>query len=108
MAVPKPVMPRDNNSDAIQTLSPLEGTVVQLTISAGNSSIALPEDAEVIEVAASDLCRLKFGTASVDATSGARVFPPGVAVYKVPEGATHVAVTQIGTSSGFVTICEMR
>jgi hypothetical protein len=81
---------------------------VQVGIAGGNNRVALPPESEIVEVSASDACRIAFGNASVDATAGTRrIFPSGVCVYKVPPGATHVAVTQVGTSSGFVTVARM-
>lgn len=104
----QPLLPKDRDSIPIQVLSVEEGTVVQLVIGAGNQRIALPTQSEVVEVAASDTCRVAFGDSSVDATAGTRrLFPSGSAVYKVPPGATHIAVTQVGTSSGFVTVARM-
>jgi hypothetical protein len=81
---------------------------VQASIAAGNNRVALPAESEIVEVSASDTCRVAFGTSTVDATVGTRrVFPAGCAVYKVPPGATHIAVTQVGTSSGVVTVARM-
>lgn len=102
-------MPKDVDGKAVQTLAPVESSVVQLVISAGNARTALPTGANIVELAANDTCRVKFGDSNVDATSGtSRIFPAGVAIYRVPAEATHIAVTQVGTSSGFVTIAEMR
>ena len=93
---------------SIQVLSVQEDTVVQATIAAGNNRVALPADSEIVEVSASDTCRISFGTSTIDVTAGThRVFPAGCAVYKIPPDATHIAVTQVGTSSGFVTIARM-
>ena len=102
-------MPKDVDGKAIQTLSPIESTTVQALIAAGNQRIAIPTGSNIVEISANDTCRIKFGDNTVDATAGtARIFPPGSAVYKVPSEATHLAVTQVGTSSGFLTMCEMR
>jgi hypothetical protein len=102
-------LPKDVDGHSIQTLAPVEDTVVQAVITAGNQRITLPTGANIVEVAANDVCRIKFGDSAVDASSGTvRIFPPGAAVYRVPAGATHLAVTQVGTSSGFLTVCEMR
>jgi hypothetical protein len=103
----QPLLPRDRDGIPMQVLSVQEDTVIQLSIAAGNQRTTLPPDAEVVEVAATDVCRLKFGNASVDATASARVFPGGTQIYKLPPGATHVAITQVGTSSGFVTVARM-
>lgn len=103
-----PLLPKDRDSIPMQVLSVQEDTVVAANIAGGNNRVALPADSEIVEIAASDVCRVKFGTSTVDATVGtARVFPQGVAVYKVPPGATHVAVTNYNASAGIVTIARM-
>ena len=108
MAFIRADMPKDVDGKAIQVLAPVEGTVAEVVIGAASSSVALPSGASVVEVAASDLCRIKFGDASVDASVGTvRVFPAGVAVYRVPVGATHIAAIRIGSSSGFLTVAEL-
>ena len=102
-------LPYDVNGAMIQTLAPDEDTVVQVSIAAGNNTSPLPTNAQIVEVASSDLCRIKFGDSGVDATSGvARLFPLGVAVYRVPVGATHVACTRVGTSTGLVTVASLK
>jgi len=102
-------LPKDVDGHSIQTLAPVESTVAQVVIAGGNQRVALPTGANIIEIACNDVCRIKLGDSTVDATSGtSRIFPPGAAVYRVPSGATHLAVTQVGASSGFVTVCEMR
>lgn len=102
------LLPKDRDSIPVQVLSVEEGTVVQLSIGAGNQRIALPAFSEIVEIAATDTCKVAFGDGSVDATAGTRrVFPSGSAVYKVPPNATHVAVTQVGTSTGVVTVARM-
>jgi hypothetical protein len=103
-----PLLPKDRDSLPIQVLSVQEDTVVQANIAAGNNRVALPAESEIVEVAASDNCRIAFGTSTVDVTVGTRrVFPMGSAVYKVPPGATHIAVTTYNASSGVVTVARM-
>lgn len=102
-------VPRGPNAAAIQVLSPVETTVVQATIAAGNDRQTLPTGAEIVEVNCDDDCRFAFGDSGVDATAGTkRLLPPGSYIYRVPSGATHFAVTQVGSSAGFVTVARMR
>lgn len=104
----QPLLPKDRDSIPVQVLSVQEDTVVVANIAAGNNRVALPPESEIVEVSASDTCRIVFGNSSVDATVGTRrVFPLGSAVYKVPPGATHIAVTTYNASSGIVTIARM-
>jgi hypothetical protein len=103
-----PLLPKDRDSLPIQVLSVQEDTVVEAPIAAGNNRVALPAESEIVEVSASDTCKFAFGNSSVDVTVGVkRVFPLGSAVYKVPPGATHIAVTQYNGSTGVVTVARM-
>ena len=103
-----PNLHKDANAAPIQVLIPDDASVVQITIGAGNQSTSLPSGAVIVEICATDDCRVAFGTSGVDATSGVkRAFTKGAAVYKLPDTATHVACTQIGTSSGFLTITRL-
>ena len=101
-------LPQDINRQAIQALSPEDGTVVQATIGAGNSRVAVPNESGLVEVAVTAECRMAFGDSAVDASTGTRrALVAGVYVYRVPAGATHVAFTQIGSSTGVATVARM-
>lgn len=103
-----PSMPKDRHSQPIQVLAPYEESAVTLTIAPGNARVALPAYAQVVEIAASENCRIRFGDSSVDATvSNARLFPNGVGVVAVPPGATHIAVTQYNGSAGLVSVARL-
>ena len=103
-----PHMPTDRNNTAVQALAPDDDAVVQLVISAGNQRIALPPDSVIVEVASSGDCRMAFGDSNVDVTTGTRrIFPAGLAVYRVAPEITHVAITSLAGSSGIVTITRM-
>lgn len=103
-----PLLPKDRDSVSIQVLAPDETAVVSVTIAAGNQRVALPSNCEIVEVAASDNCLMVFGDSSVDVTTGTRrLFPAGSAVYRVPPGATHIAVTSFSASSGTVTVTRL-
>ena len=103
-----PSMPKDRHSQPIQVLAPYEASAVTLSIAPGNQRIALPAFAQVVEIAASDVCRVRFGDSTVDATvADARVFPAGVGVVAVPPGSTHFAITQYNGSSGIVSVARL-
>lgn len=103
-----PRLPRDQDSHPIQVLSVEESTVVLLDITPVSLRAALPASSDVVEIAASDACYIKFGDSSVvAAASTSRVFPLGAAAYKVPIGATHLAVIQLGGSAGTLSIARM-
>lgn len=108
MANSQPNLLKDRDGVGIQTLIPDHTSVAQAVIGAGNARTALPADAVVVEVCASDFCRFAFGDASVDATAGTvSLFSPARVVYRVPPGATDFAVTQLGSTSGFVTVTRL-
>lgn len=103
-----PFLLKDRDDHSIQTLAPDDTTVVQATIAAGNSRAALPTGAQIVEIASTDFCRIAFGDVTVDATAGTRrIFPAGAATYRIPDGADHFAVTQVGASSGVVTVTRL-
>jgi hypothetical protein len=103
-------MPMDTYGHSVQTLAPDETTVVSIAIGADTRQ-PLPADSKIVEIAATGACRIKFGNSSVLAASG-RLFPAGVAVYKIPADlsgtqATHIAVISESGSTGNVTIARM-
>lgn len=103
-----PLLPKDRDSVSIQVLAPDEAAVVVANIAPGNNRVALPADCEIVEVAASDACRMAFGDGTVDVSVGnRRIFPAGAAVYRVPPGVTHIAVSQYNGSTGVVSITRM-
>ena len=100
-------LPIDKDSIPIQALSPVESTVAQLTIGATTSSIALPANAEIVEVTAQDVCRMAFGLSGVEASAASRLVLAGTSVYKVPAEATHIACIRVGSSSGAISITKL-
>ena len=103
-------LPNDQSGRDIQALAPEESSIAEITIGA-DTRVALPAGARVVEVAASGLCRIAFGNSAVLAAAG-RIFPSGVAVYKVPEdatgtAATHIAAISVAGSTGTVTIARL-
>jgi hypothetical protein len=103
-------LPMDKGGYSIQVLAPEETSVAEITIGA-DARVALPANARVVEIAASGICRIKFGNSAVLAAAG-RLFPAGVATYKIPEdatgtAATHIAAISEGGSTGAVTIARL-
>lgn len=109
---PAPLLPNDRHGEPIQTLSPEDTSVVQVSLSASNARVALPAGSQVVEIGAQDTCRAAFGDLNVDATSGTRrLLTAGVFVYKVPVingvTATHIAFVNVSGSSGIVTVTKL-
>lgn len=101
-------LPRDPSAAPIPVLAPEDTTVATATIQTGNNSAALPAGSIIVEVCATDYCRMAFGISTIDVTTGTRrIIPPGVSVYKIPANATHFAITQFGTTSGTVTVTKL-
>src|SRR5690242_1882278 len=107
-------LPRDANSAPIQTLAPVETTVVNFILAATTNPHALPAGAQIVEVAVTGNCQFAFGTSSgVTAVgSGARVLTPGVYIYQVPYSPSGTLYTffdavTVDGSSGRVTVAQM-
>lgn len=102
-----PSLLQDRNGKAIQTLSPDDTTVAQVAFGADSDTVALPDGAQIVEITASDFCRVAFGDSDVTATATSRIASPGTRVYRVPPGATNLAAIQFGSTSGYVTITRL-
>lgn len=97
---------RDNNGQPVHALQPFNpGSVV---LSATSQALAIPTDSKFIRVAATGASWVAFGTSGVVATTSSILFPPGVEVFPVPDGVTHVAVIQVGASTGYFSINRMK
>jgi hypothetical protein len=90
----------------IQSLAPM--VTVSLAIGVASVNAALPAGAEVVRIAANNKCFIKFGTVGVVATGADLVFPIGSEVFRVPTGATHIAVIQDGASTGLANVTSME
>ncbi len=107
-------LPRDNDSQPIQVLSPfLNGTVQLLATSAADDSSALPSGTEVVRIAAADTIWLAFGGSSVDAATGqadSMLFPAGAEIFNLRDATyTWVAARAIsGGSDVIVTATKME
>ena len=83
------------------------GTPVNLTAGAASVSGALPANCDVVRVACLNDCYIDFGTSGVVAAAGTSMFmPKGAELFKVPSGATHIAVIQ-HTTGGVVSVAPM-
>lgn len=92
---------RDKWGHAVQSLSPVIGSSIVVSVGAGSQSGLIPSGAEVIRCASTGNCHLIFGVGSAPtATTSEMVFPAGSEIFTVPEGATHFAVIQAGASTG--------
>lgn len=97
---------RDNNGQPVHALQPLNPASVVL--SATSQPLVIPSDSKFIRIASTGAAWVAFGTSGVVATTSSILFPPGVEVFPVPEGATHVAALQVGASTGYFSINRMR
>jgi hypothetical protein len=102
----KVVLKTDINGRALQSLTP-SATSVNATIGGTSVRIALPA-ASVIRVSASGDCYLEFGDVTVVAASTDMLFPTGVEIFSLNPSWTHVAVIQVGTSTGVLSVTEMN
>lgn len=107
MPTPPIQLPRDYNSQVVQTLSPID----TITLSAGAVSVrdALPSDTTVVRVASLVDVYIKFGDSTVTATSGDVLFPAGAEVFKVPVDptvSTHIATLQV-SAGGNISVTKM-
>ncbi len=97
---------RDHNGVAVQSLYPTEA--VNVAMSASSQALTLPVSAKFIRVACTGNVYIEFGTGSVVATTSSVLFPAGVEMFSVPDAVTHVAVLQVGASSGVFSINRMK
>jgi hypothetical protein len=107
-----PSLLKDRDGAPIQTLIPDDTTVASLTSGADSTSAALPADpsgnvAIIVEVTASNFCYIAFGADEVEASTASRLMSPGSRVYRVPPGATTVAVLELGGNAAAVSITRL-
>lgn len=108
----------DMNGVVVPFMAPEPSTTVAVAIGAASSRVGLPTGgagllADFVRVAATNPCRFKFGDANVVAVNGAGAGDSYLnanyaEVYRVPDGATYIAVIQEGAVTGTVSITEMR
>lgn len=97
-------MPQARNADAVlQAIAPDPAQVATGTAGAASSRITLPSGAEVVRVACINDLYFRFGDSTVTAAGTDSFMPKGVEVFKVPSGATHLAIIQ-HTTGGVVSV----
>lgn len=98
-------LPSDQSGREIQALSPTtNGTI---SIGAASARVAVPAGCDVVRLAASCNCYIKFGDSAVAAAATDHVFPTGAEVMKLPAGVTHIAAIQLGAVTGTLSISAM-
>ena len=98
-------MPTDANAAAVQTLSP--STIVNAALGAASVASPIPSGAVIVEVAVDQDAYIEFGLSGQTAvTTTSSFFPKGVAVYRIPDGATHLAHIR-HTTSGRITMTSL-
>lgn len=99
------ILPRDNDSYPIQCLAP--STITNGPISSSSAVLVLPSGASIVEVGVSSDCWLLWGTSGSTVTTSTGMFmPKGSAIYRVPDGVTHIAAIQ-DTVSGRLSITKL-
>jgi hypothetical protein len=101
-------LPLDRNSVAVQILGP-GNYVAGFACTAASARTALPTgtvEGDIVRIASSQDCYIKFGTVTVTATTSDILFLAGAEFLKVPYGATHVAAIRVG-SDGVVQVTKM-
>lgn len=98
---------RDQNGSTVQALGPSPTGVATVAIGASSARVALPSNCDVIRVAASNDCYIKFGDVTVAATASDTIFPKGAELFTIPAGTTYLAVIQLGAVTGNVSITPM-
>lgn len=95
-------LPKDQNGHVIQALS-LEPTLnVKGAVAATTARVALPAG-DVVRIASTTDCYIRFGDSSVEAAATDAVFPIGSEFLKVPSGATHMAFIRV-TADGVISV----
>lgn len=100
----------DKFGNAVQALEPVD-TGAQVAIGAATARVALPtggDAGELVRLVANVACYFRFGTVTVNAAATDHLFRPGVELFRVPAGATHIAVIQDGAVTGKMTITRME
>lgn len=100
-------LPRDNNSDIVQALSPVNN-VSQLVSNSGQVRFAIPALTEIVRIASAANCYFKFGDSGVVATSSDVLFPIGAEVFSIKaRGYTHVSVLGVDVTPSPVSVTRM-
>lgn len=95
----------DSNKLPVQALAP--AACVPVTVGAVSSRYALPSETFCVRIAAVNDCYVAFGNGTVNADGTSHLFLRGSEVFKVPNGATHVAFIQ-HTTGGAASISVLE
>ncbi len=101
-------LPLDRNSQAVQVLGP-GNYAAGFACTATSARTALPTGCvagDILRIASSQDCYIKFGTSTVTATTSDILFLAGAEFMKVPALATHVAAIRLG-ADGVVQVSKM-
>lgn len=102
-------LPRDKFKSPIQCLCPALASTAVVSVSGTSAGAALPTGTNIVRFASTANCHVVFGVGSTPtATTSDMLFPAGVEVFTVPQGATHFAVINSGGSSGTFTATRME
>lgn len=97
---------RDLNSVPVQSLIPL--SPISVALSGTSQLLAIPSGTKFLRVAATGNAWIEFGTGSATATTSSLLFPGGVEVFPISSDITHLAVLQVGASTGYISINRMK
>lgn len=101
-------LPKDNNQDVVQALSPIE-SVTQSISNGGQVRFAIPTNTDIVRIASAANCYVKFGNSGVVATSADMLFPTGAEVFSIKSrGYTHVSLLGIDVSPSSASITRMN
>jgi hypothetical protein len=101
-------LPLDRNSVGIQVLGPGNYSA-GFAVTAASARAALPTGCvggDVVRIASTQDCYIKFGTVSTDAATTDILFLAGAEFMTVPNLATHLAAIRVG-SDGVVQVTKM-
>lgn len=101
------ILPRDENSDIVQALSPVD-TVTQSVSNSGQVRFTIPANTDILRFAAGANCYIKFGNSSVVATTSDIFFPIGAEVFSIlGRGYTHVSILGADVTPAPASITKM-
>jgi hypothetical protein len=101
-------LPLDRNATAVQVLGP-GNYAAGIAITVASNRTALPTGCvagDILRIASSQDCYVKFGTVTVTATTSDVLFLAGAEFMKVPAGATHIAGIRVG-ADGVLQVTKM-
>lgn len=99
-------LPRDQVGNPVQALAPDPTGVVIVSVGAVSARQALPTEADIVRISATQDCFFRFGDGSVTATGSDSFITRGAETFKVPPGVTHIAFIQL-SSSGQASVTRM-